>query len=762
MGTWLSTEGLARRAARRPWLTVGAWVVALLVAGFLIVNLLGDALTTEDDFSGTPESKQAELLIDERLPTQHADDTQELLIVRSGELTVDDPAFQERVDEVVATAQKHEIESLVNYYDVGDESLVSPDRDTIIFPIVLADESDENVDALVSAIHEENGVNGFETYLFGEFSVDADFREVAESDLQRGELFGVAIALVVLLLVFGAVVASLVPVILAVVSIAVALGLTTLVGQAFELSFFVVNMLVMMGLAVGIDYALFVVSRFREERAKGREKQDAIAISGATATRAVFFSGITVVLALLGMLLVPTTIFRSLATGAILVVLVAVAAALTLLPAVLSLLGDRVNSLRIPFVRRKTAVEGTERGFWAWAARRVMRRPVISLVVSVAILLAAASPYLGINTGFSGVETLPDSFQSKQGFVVLDEEYPDFGEVSPVEIAVDGDLSDAGVQEAIAALETGLAADGQFGSPELIANDAGDFALLAVPLVSEPSSEEAVSAVERARVDYVPAAFDGVPAEAFVGGATAENVDFFEITDTYLPIVIAFVLGLSFILLMLAFRSVVVPATSIVMNLLSVGAAYGLLVLVFQEGIGTGLFGFQQVTQIEAWIPLFLFTVLFGLSMDYHVFLLSRIRERYSQTGDNTGAVAYGVGTTSRIITGAALIMVAVFAGFASGELVMFQQMGFGLAVAVLLDATLVRSVLVPATMRLLGDRNWYFPSWLEWLPKVQVEAPAIAGPAEPAPQAVYLSSNGHRPESPAEREPAEVGDRTD
>ena len=739
---------------------MGVWLVALLAAGFLVINFLGDALTTDSDFSGTPESKEAELLIDERLPVYFDNGTDEILIVRSDGMTVDDPTFRERVDEILTQTNDHEVASVVNYFETGDESLVSADRDTVIFPIDLADVSDENIDGLVQAIDAENGVGGFETYLFGEFSVDADFREVAESDLQKGEFFGVAIALVVLLLVFEAVVASLVPVILAVVSIAVALGLTALVGQAFELSFFVVNMLVMMGLAVGIDYALFVVSHFREERANGRDKIDAIGVSGATATRAVFFSGITVVLVLLGMLLVPTTIFRSLATGAILVVLVAVFAALTLLPAVLSLLGDRVNSLHVPFVRRKNG-EGHERGFWAWVARNVMRRPGISLAVSVAILLAAA-PFLGINTGFSGVETLPDSFQPKQGFVVLDDEYPNFGEVAPVEIAIDGDLTNSEVQAAISALEAEIVADDEFGAPELIENDAGDFGLLAVPLASESASDAAVSAVERLRVDYVSTAFDGVPARAFVGGVTAENVDFFEVTDTYLPIVIAFVLGLSFLLLMFVFRSVVVPATSIVMNLLSVGAAYGLLVLVFQEGILANVFGFQQVAQIEAWIPLFLFTVLFGLSMGYHVFLLSRIRERYTQTGDNTEAVAHGVGTTARIITGAALIMVAVFAGFAAGDLVMFQQMGFGLAVAVLLDATLVRSVLVPATMRLLGDWNWYFPSWLEWLLKVQVEEPAIVASAEPAPQALYLSTNGHGPERPAEREPAEVTEVAD
>jgi RND superfamily putative drug exporter len=717
----LSTAELARRSARRPWLTIGLWLAALVVAGGLVAGFLGDALTTDDDFTGTPESKAAELLLAERLPAGEADTTDEVVIVRSTEHTVDDPEFRAVVDALIAQGQSLGVASYESYYEIGDEALVSADRDTTVIPLTLADTSDENVERLVAAVTAQNGDESFETAITGVYSADADFRRVAEQDLQKGELIGIGVALAVLLVVFGAFVASLVPVVLAVVSIAVALGLTALVGQAFELSFFVVNMLVMMGLAVGIDYALFIVSRFREERARGREKVDAIAAAGSTASRAVFFSGITVVLALVGMLLVPQTIFRSLAIGAILVVLVSLLAALTLLPAILRLLGDRVDALRLPFL--PTRVADGRRGFWASVARRVMKRPVVSLVAGVAVLVAAAVPFAGINTGFAGVETLPDSFESKQGFEILDEEFG-YGETLPAEIVIDGRISGEAVQDGLTRLRESLAADAAFGPAEgLVVNDAGDLALLRVPLAGDAASAEATDAIRALRDDYIPEAFAGVPADVLVGGETAGNVDFFAITSDYLPIVIAFVLGLSFVLLAVAFRSIVVPATSIVMNLLSVGAAYGLLVLVFQEGIGAGLFGFEQVDTVEAWIPLFLFTVLFGLSMDYQVFLLSRIRERFDRTGDNTDAVTFGVGTTARIITGAALIMVAVFGGFAAGELVMFQQMGFGLGVAVLLDATIVRSVLVPATMRLLGRWNWYLPRRLEWLPRFGIEA---------------------------------------
>jgi putative drug exporter of the RND superfamily len=717
----LSTGALAQRSARHPWLTIGAWGAALVAAVFLIATFLGDALTTEADVTSKPESRAAELLVEERMPSA-ADEPDEVLVVRSAEHSVDDPAFRARIETLLAEAAQYGARPTASYYADGDKSLVSADRDTMAVPLAFSDDSDENVEGVVDLVSGARGEGGFETAMTGSLTADLDFNTAAEEDLQRGEMFGIGIALIVLLLVFGAVVASLLPILLALVSIVVALGVTALIGAGFELSFFVVNMLVMMGLAVGIDYSLFVVSRYREERGKGVEKMEAITASGLTASRAVFFSGITVVLALVGMFLVPSTIFRSLAVGAIVVVLVAVAAALTLLPAVLRLVGDRIDALRIPFVRRPA-----EGGFWARVARAVMRRPVVSLVASVAVLVAATVPFAGINTGFAGVSTLPASFESKRGYELLAEELG-YG-TAPAEIVIDGDIGTSAVQAGIDRLETSLASEEGFGRPELEVNDAGNLAVLTVLLDGDESSNQATESVATLRDDLVPDAFAGVPAEVLVGGGTAENVDFFAITDRYLPIVVAFVLGLSFLLLAVAFRSLVVPATSILMNLLSVGAAFGLLVLVFQEGIGAGLFGFEQVETIEAWIPLFLFTVLFGLSMDYHVFLLSRIRERYDQTGDNTGSIAFGVATTARIITGAALIMVAVFGGFAAGQLVMFQQMGFGLGVAVLLDATIVRSVLVPATMRLLGDRNWYLPRRLEWLPDLRIEAPR-ANPA--------------------------------
>ena len=722
----LSPQSLARVTSRHPWRTVAAWVVGVVVAGMASGALLTDATTTGVTMTNNPEATQAADLLEERLTGPERDT--EIVIVSNESSTVDDAAFRSHVESLrgaLLGLGTDVVEQVTTFYETDDPNLVSQDRHTVLMPTLLAGEPEDapkKIDDL-KAVVEDGSTDGFRVQVFGPGALGDDFNTVSEEDLAKGEMVGVLAALIILVVVFGAVVAGLIPIVVGIASIGIAVGIVAVIGQAVQFSFFVTNMISMMGLAVGIDYSLFVVSRYREERERGRDKLDAIEATGATASRAVFFSGMTVVLALLGMVMVPNSIFKSLGAGAIFVVVVAVLASLTLLPAVLGLLGDKVNALRVH--RRRAAPAGHPGGFWNAVTRNVMRRPVASLVVGVAILLACASSALDMKTGFSGVSTIPDELPSKQAFDVLAAEFSG-GLSSPVEIVVDGDVDSPAVDDGLRRLEASLEGDGLFGALQLQENAAGDLTLVSVPINADPASSAAVDAVERVRSEYVPNAFpDGGPVRALVGGETAFNKDFFDVADRYLPIVFVFVLGLSFILLTIAFRSIVVPAKAIVMNLLSVGAAYGLIVLVSQKGVGAGVLGFQQVEVIEAWLPLFLFSVLFGLSMDYHVFLLSRIREHFDLTGDNTESVAYGLRTTAGIITGAALIMVAVFGGFAAGRMVAFQQMGFGLAVAVLIDATIVRSVLVPASMKLLGRRNWYLPPWLEWLPHLGVEGPA-------------------------------------
>jgi len=696
-----------------------------MVSMVLIATFLGEALTSTAEVTTQTDSKRADQLLAER--TERGPQPTDVMVVRSQTLTASDPAFQNQLQRLrqqalatgaLAQAAMARVEQLP----------VSPDRHAVLLPLPLR--ADADIEPLVELVQAAGGQGDFDVELIGEATADRDFEELSGQDLRQGELlFGLPAAIVVLLLVFGSLVAGLVPLGLAIVSIVVAIALAALVGQGFALSLFVVNMITGMGLALGIDYSLFVLSRYREERAGGRAVAAAIGTAGATASRSVLFSGLAFALAMVGMVLVPDTILRSLAVGAIIVGLVSVVAALTLLPALLGLLGDRVNALRLPIVGRSLGrPSGAEGRLWSRVVTAVVARPVLGLVASAGLLLALAVPLTGLERGFAGISTLPERFPSKQGLLALEASFPG-ATTEPARVVIDGEVTSPEVKAAIERLRRDLEGRGRFGPAALEENDAGDLAVLSVPVGADAESAQAYAAVRELREELIPAAFAGVDAQVLVTGDTAENLDYFAIIEFWLPLVFVFVLGLSFVLLVLAFRTIVVPAVAIVLNLLSVGAAYGLLVGVFQHGWGADLLGLQQVDAVEAWVPLFLFAVLFGLSMDYQVFLLSRIHERYRQVQDPRDAVVVGVGSTARIITGAALIIVVVFCGFAAGELVMFQQMGLGVAVSLLLDATIVRSVLMPATLAILGERAWWLPRWLGWLPRLTVEPAATSGP---------------------------------
>ncbi len=731
---------LARFSTRRPLVVIAIWILAVVVAGGLAIDggvapgpapftdLLDAATTAEFRLSDSAESRRADILLEERL--RGAQPVNEVVIVQSEMETVDSPRFRAKVEAVhgeIAALGSDTVTGSFHYYQAGNPALVSDDRRTTIMPLVLAGSLDEAVLNLPTILHIVDGADGrdgFRVLVVGDASTAADYNDLAEGDLRWGERIGVPVALVILLVLFGTVTAALVPVGLALACIIVALGITALIGQAFDLIFLVTLMVVMIGLAVGIDYSLLIVSRFRDELARGLEKNAAVERACARAGRTILFSGITVVVALCGLLIVPFPFFQSMGLGAILVVLVSLAATLTLLPASLALLGTRVNRLAIPFLGRVgNRVSGSSgRSLWRIATRAVTRAPVISIIAVAAPMVAATLFAFQIQTGVNGVDSFPDGSRAREAFFVMEEHFS-FGLVSPTEIVIDGDRDSPPVQEAIARLQDSLSADGRFPAPlPPEVNSAGDLTLLTITIPGEPRGQDAIDVVTTIRDRYVPAAFEGVDAKVAVGGATAEAADFQTTIRSYTPAVFAFVLGLSFLILMLVFRSVVVPVKAVIMNLLSVGAAFGLMVLVFQKGVGAGLLGLQPAEVIDVWIPLLMFSVLFGLSMDYHVFLLSRIRERYDETGDGAEAVTHGLQSTGGMITGAALIMVAVFGAFASGKTVINQQLGFGLAFAITLDATLVRSVLLPATMSVLGRANWYLPPWMSWLPDLRVE----------------------------------------
>ena len=710
----LSPATWARRSAAHPWRVVAIWGVAFAASLAIIATLLSSALTSSTSFIGSTESKTADHQITRQIGVHDAI-TETVVIRRAGATPAElKPAVERLAGQIRGLGSGIVDAAATPWSGRGGNALLDRRGDAALISVRMAGSETDAQDhiAKVLALARDAEQDGLTVRVTGQASIAHDIDKAAQSDLSKGEAIGIPVALIVLLLVFGTLVSALLPIGLSIVSIVLSLALTSLLGQAYELSFFVTNMITMMGLAVGIDYVLFIVSRYREERDAGFEKLDAIERTGATASRAVLFSGITVVVALVGLLIVPTTIFLSLAAGAILVVLCALAAALTLLPASLSLLGDRVESGRVSrLVPSRFRAGRSGFSFWPRAVAGVMRRPVVSLVVVSGALILAAIPYVDLHTGAAGVTSLPSSLQSRQGFELLQKDFS-VGAIAPARIPLVGNPDSAANRAEVVRLTKAVAGRPIFGTPSIEPGSSVRGAVLDIPINADANSEAATQAVRDLRhLTALP-----------VGGTTSQNIDYFDISSSYLPIVVGIVLALSFLVLLLAFRSLVVPLLAIGMNLLSVGAAYGILTLVTQKGYGAGFFGFQQVGTVEAWIPLFLFSVLFGLSMDYHVFLLSRIRERYDATGDTEAAITHGITSSARLITGAALIMVAVFAGFASGQLVMFQQMGFGLAVAILIDATLVRTVLVPAAMKLVGSANWYLPRSLDWLPRMNVE----------------------------------------
>lgn len=785
----ISPESVARTSGKHPWWILLAWLFVLAGAFALTSTLVESALSGGNGPTQTLEYLQAQNLIDERFGPLDAGETPpgdqneaagdrvigtEFILITSDSVLSSETTFAEHAKEF-----GEELDEVAGSLLVGSFSdypaTPSQDGTTILYRLQIFEDQDKDI-ALLTDTTAEFTRDGFRVLAFGNASINAAFSELAEEDLLVGESIGIGVALIILALVFGAVIAGLVPLVLAIVAVFTAIGLTGIVGQFVELNEFVPNIITMMGLAVGIDYSLFVLSRYREERDGGLDKIDAITRAGATANRAVFFSGGTVVLALTGMLLIPVREFQAFGTGSILVVFVAVAACLTLLPALIGILGDRVNAVRVPAIPttvlfiagvaiipnrtdagkilmvaaivigllivtalihrffgisipllspKEVNKDSRSGGFWDTTTRVVMRKPIISMLVAVVILGMLVVPFFDLQKGTSGISVLPEEVPAKQAFDLLNSKYG-FGSDSPAIAVIVGNVDSQPIQEALTKLESLMTADPGLQTPQMRIEPDVQLAVLSAAVPGDPFAQTALTTIRRIRSELIPEAFAAVPPSdytALVGGASAEIVDSVKLTDDYTPRVFGAVLGLSFLLLLIAFRSIVIPIASILMNLLSVGAAYGLVVLVFQKGFLIDFFGFQQVDQIEFWLPLFMFSILFGLSMDYHVFMLSRIKENYDETGDHAESVAFGMLTTARIITGAALIMVAVFGGFALGDIAFFQSMGFGLGAAVLLDATVVRSLLVPSVLRILGKSTWYFPTALRWIPNISIES---------------------------------------
>ena len=746
------TVRVAAWSARHRWPVFGLWMI--LTIGLFAASLAvggtrtADAVDNDRQDQTTFESARAYDIFNAAGTPTEDPVHQTLIVVGDPDGPLDDATLDDILGMITAATTRVDGASAPLFANVVDPrlappeaGLVSSDRSTVrIAPDVPGDDAavEERLASMRSFLeelrisHPDLRIHSLDGTLANE-----DIQELVNGGLDASLRLTIPITFLILLIAFGAVVAAVVPLVLAITALLAAFGVLGLYSQAIDpVSPYASQLVVLIGLAVAVDYSLFMITRYRTERRHGRESYDAIRVASATAGRAVFFSGLAVAFSVGGLFLLDDVLFRSMAIGTISVVLIAVIGSLTFLPATLAILGDNVNRFRVPFLGRNRP-EGS--GLWAAMVRRVMAHPVISFVAAGSLLLVMAVPALRLHIGQSDFASFPDSIDSVQGINLLNEKWPT-GSTLTLQVVVTR-ADEAATQAAIERMtEQALAIDGLSQPIETTPSADGTVALISYVMAGGQNDERNREIVREMRRDVVPEVFGGLDGvEALVTGQAARTFDIVEFYSNGMPQVMAFVLGLSFLLLLVAFRSIVIPIKAILLNLLSTGAAFGLLVVVFQDGRGDELLGFKA-GPIESFVPVFIFTILFGLSMDYHVFILTRIKEARDHGMSSNEAVARGIAITSGTITSAAAIMVAVFAVFVTLELVIIKQLGFGLAVAVLLDATIVRSVLLPSTMRLLGEWNWWLPWFMQWLPNVTIEGDvdippdgAAEAPAAPA-----------------------------
>jgi uncharacterized membrane protein YdfJ with MMPL/SSD domain len=721
---------LATRAARwsaAHWKTATFGWIAFVIAAVVIGGTIGTKQIGDGDSPG--ESGRMARILEEGFEEPAG----ESVLVQSDTLTVGSSAFASALGDIVDRVESTGV--AVNVSDprqpANAEQISKDGRSAVVtFDIRGSpDDASSKIEPILAAV---DGAQAAHPNLFigtfGETSADEEINESVGKDLERAGLLSLPVTVVVLIVVFGALVAAGIPLLLALTAVLATMGLLAVPSQIWPMDENVSAVVLLIGLAVGVDYSLFYLKREREERAAGRSERAALEAAAATSGRSVLISGVTVIIAMAGMFLTGDETFGSFALGTIMVVAIAMLGSLTVLPALLSRLGDRVNSVRIPLLHRLQRRDGGR--FWGWTVDRVLRRPLLSVVVSAGLLVALALPALGMKTVVPGAEALPKNLGVVQVYDRLQTAFP--GEQEPAVVVVKARSIDSRVEAAIDELERQAVATGAAHEPITTeVNPEGTVARVELPIAGTGSDVESFEALATLRDEVVPktvGALEGV--EAGVTGETAFAKDFGDAIRGKAPLVFAFVLGLAFLLMLVSFRSVVIAVKTIVLNLLSVAAAYGVLVLVFQHGLASGLLGVEYTEGVMAWLPVFMFVILFGLSMDYHVFILSRIREAYDRGMRTEDAIAHGIKSTGGVVTSAAIVMVFVFSIFATLSLIMMKQFGVGLATAVLIDATIVRGVLLPATMKLLGEWNWYLPRWLGWLPKVKLEG------ATPAPGA--------------------------
>jgi uncharacterized membrane protein YdfJ with MMPL/SSD domain len=731
-GRWSAQH---RKKAILGWLAFV--IVAVVIGGSVGTQTLSDA-----DY-GIGESGRADKAISDHSPEK---EDESVLVQSQNGAGNRDAEFKQVVGTVVSRleATKH-VRKVESPYAADNPGKLSEDGKSALVTFEIPGENaDERVDPALNTVSNlDKQQAGFRIEEFGGASADKALSDAFEDDFQKAEVTSLPITLIILIVAFGALLAAFVPLLLAITAVAAAISLLGPISQIWPVDEAISSVVLLIGLAVGVDYSMFYLRREREERARGRSEEAALEAAAATSGRAVLVSGFTVIAAMAGMYLGGAATFVSFATGTILVVAISVLGSLTVLPAILSKLGDRVNKGRVPFLKPEKRTG--EPRVWSWVLDRVLKRPLVSMLAAGAVLVTLAIPVFHIHTADSGVDGLPRSLAVMQTYDRMQAAFP--GEQFTADIVVEGKNLDKGQIQSAAQEMRQIARDSdQFNEPVTIdTSPDGQVATIEVPIAGTGTDDASLDAVKTLREDIVPQVLPSVHGGEVVGvgGFTAGSVDFNNLMASRIWYVFTFVFAVAFMLLLVTFRSIVIPIKAILLNILSVAAAMGIVTYVFQDGHFEDLLNFDSTGAITAWFPLMLFVILFGLSMDYHVFILSRIKEAVDRGESTSDAVSHGIKSTAGVVSAAAIVMVAVFSIFATLSFIDMKQFGVGLAAAVLIDATLVRGVMLPAAMKMLGKWNWYLPSWLEWLPKGPAldadglpPAPAEPRPAPPRPHA--------------------------
>jgi RND superfamily putative drug exporter len=713
MGSW---------SARHRKKAIVGWLL-LVVAAMLIGSAAGTKEITDAEGANGQSAKAEQVLAGSGFARSASENV--LVQTRSGK--PDGAALRAAVSQVVsgvkATGAVHDVHSAL---DADGTAFVSADGHSLLVAFDMTGDpgtASERVQPILDAVATVQQAHpALRVEEVGDASASAALDKTLGKDFKRAELLSIPLTLGILLAVFGALVAAVVPLGLAITAFIAAGGLLALTSRAVHINGTASSVMLLVGLAVGVDYTLFYLKREREERARGRSAADALRIAAATSGRSVVVSGLTVVAAVSGLFLTGDATFKGVAEATVLVVAIAVVGSVTVLPALMSLLGDRIEKGRVPLLHRLRRADGESRA-WRAILRGVLARPRRSAVIAAGLLAALAVPLIGMRTALPGTTDLPKNLPIVQAYDRVSTAFP--GGPAPAGVVVSApSVTTPAIAAALRALSEQAAATGEMSAAlETRINPAGTVAELAIPLAGNGSDAASNHALKTLRNTVIPNTIGKIPGvHAYVTGQTAGSNDFGQQLAQRAPFVFAFVLGLAFLLLLGAFRSLTVALTAIVLNLLSIGASYGVMVLVFQHHWFDGVLGYTSTGTIATWIPLFMFAILFGLSMDYHVFILSRVVENRRRGMSTKAAVEHGIAATAGVITSAAVIMVAVFSVFGTLSQVSMKQVGVGLAAAVLLDATIVRAVLLPAVMALLGERNWYLPRWLQWLPGAPIE----------------------------------------